>query len=352
MLQKKIHPIIFEDIDEITSYNLDWDKFKNKTILISGINGFLASYLAFTFLHLNEKYNTNCIVIGVARNRKKLESKFGDLLNRKDFKYIVADVCEKINIDQKIDFIIHAASQSSPKYYSIDPVGTLNANVLGTNNLLLLAKENNIDSFLYFSSGEVYGDVDDSMVPTKEDQYGYLNPLDYRSCYAESKRLAETMCISWLHQFNIPVKIVRPFHTYGPGIDLNDGRVYADFVSDILNNRDIILKSKGTKRRAFCYISDATKGFLSVLIKGINGKAYNVGNSNEEVSIFDLAQNLCTLFPEKKLKVVIAENLKNIDYIESPIKRNCPDTSSINNLGWFATTSINEGFKRTVKSFL
>ena len=119
-----------------------------------------------------------------------------------------------------------------------------------------------------------------------------------------------------------------------------------------MNNRNIILKSNGSKRRAFCYISDAVKGFLTVLIKGINSKAYNVGNSNGEVSIFDLAKNLCLIFPEKKLEVIVEGNPKDKNYIESPIKRNCPDTSAINALGWTATTGIKEGFKRTIKSFL
>ena len=352
MLTNQLHPVIREDIDDITSYNLDWNRFRNKNLLITGANGFLAAYIVYTFLNLNDKYNTNCKVIGVSRNREKAAARFGDLTGRKDFRIIYEDVCNPFTVNGKLDFIIHAASQASPKYYGIDPVGTLNANVFGTNNLLQLAKENEVESFLFFSSGEVYGQVDNSKVPTKEDQYGYLNPLDFRSCYAESKRLAETMCVSWHHQFGIPIKIVRPFHTYGPGLDLNDGRVYADFVSDVLNNRNIILKSDGTAQRAFCYLSDATKGFLTVLLKGENGKAYNIGNNNEEVSIFDLAKNLISLYPEKNLEVMREDRLKDLNYIESPIKRNSPDTSEANKLGWKATTGIREGFKRTINSFL
>ena len=151
-------------------------------------------------------------------------------------KFLVQDVCEKIIIDSKIDFIIHAASQASPKFYGKDPVGTINANVIGTINLLELAKRNKVEKFLYFSSSEVYGNLNEEDIPTKEDKFGSIDPCNVRSCYSEGKRAGETICISWKHQYSIPVVIVRPFHTYGPGMDLNDGRVYADFIKNIVYN--------------------------------------------------------------------------------------------------------------------
>jgi nucleoside-diphosphate-sugar epimerase len=164
--------------------------------------------------------------------------------------------------------------------------------------------------------------------------------------------MGENMCVSWWHQYGIPTKIVRPFHTYGPGLSLEDGRVYADFVADIVNNRDIIMKSDGSSRRAFCYLADAVQGFLTILLKGENGQAYNLGNPEGEISILDLAVKLVNLFPEKALKVVRKPVLDNQDYIPSQIPRNCPDISKLSRLGWQPTTSIEEGFKRTIRSFL
>jgi nucleoside-diphosphate-sugar epimerase len=352
MLKDHIHRIVFEDIDSITSAFKEKEKFRDKNILISGANGFLASYLVYFFLALNDRYNIRCKVVGVSRNAEKANSRFGELLKRSDFEMVIADVSKSFSLKHPIHFIIHAASQASPKYYSTDPVGTLNANVLGTNNLLEMAKANNVESFLFFSSGEVYGQVDHSKVPTKEDQYGYVDLLNVRSCYAESKRLAETMCVCWHHQYQIPAKIVRPFHTYGPGLDLKDGRVYADFVSDILNNKNIVLMSDGSAKRAFCYLADATLGFITVLIHGVNGKAYNIGNGKAEVSIFDLANKLCSIFPEKNLKVIRDEGKRDKNYLVSPIQRNSPDTRAANQLGWEASTGIEKGFERTIKSFL
>ncbi|MBV5329621.1 MAG: NAD-dependent epimerase/dehydratase family protein, partial [Chlorobium sp.] len=205
-------------------------------------------------------------------------------------------------------------------------------------------------SFMYFSSGEVYGET--QTIPTKESDYGYIDPTSVRSCYAESKRMGENMCVSWHAQYQIPTKIVRPFHTYGPGMRLDDGRVYADFVRDIIENKPIVVRSEGTASRAFCYLADATAGFFTVLLKGENGVPYNVGNSQAEISVMDLANLLVGLFPEKQLKVIKKHIQKTNEYLQSPISRNCPDISRINSLGWEPRTSLSNGFKRTIGSYL
>jgi len=344
-----VHEIIYNDLIQVIESNLDWDRFKNKTILITGANGFLPAYMVYGFLLLNDHKNLNIKVLGLVRNEEKARLKFGDLLQRPDFEFLVQDVKEPIITDQPIHFCIHAASQASPKYYKIDPVGTINANVLGTNNLLHLAKEKNMDSFLFVSSGEVYGQVEEENVPTKENQYGYTDILDVRSCYGEAKRLSETMCVAWFQQFGVQAKTIRPFHTYGPGLEMNDGRVYADFVSDIVHDRNIIMKSDGSARRAFCYIADATLGFFTVLLSGENGKAYNLGNSKAEYSILELAEVLCTLFPNKMLKVIRDETMPAGNYMKSPIARNCPDTTALEALGWKSWTTVEQGFYNTIQ---
>lgn len=343
--------IILEDLNKIVSADLPWEEFRNSTVLISGANGFLPAYMVETLLHLNTTRNLNIKVVGLVRNKEKALARFLHHKECEDLTFIVQDVCEPINYDDKLDYIIHAASQASPKFYGIDPVGTLNANTLGTHNLLKLAHRNKLKSFLYFSSSEVYGQVDNSQIPTKENQYGYLDPTNLRSCYAEGKRMGETMCVSWFSQYKIPIKIVRPFHTYGPGMALDDGRVYADFVADILQDNNIVMGSDGSAKRAFCYLADAVQGFFTVLMKGKNGEAYNVGNPECEASILELANYMVSLSLEKEL-VVIKQDVKNQGYIKSPVSRNCPDITKIKQLGWIPTTSIQIGFKRTLESFL
>jgi nucleoside-diphosphate-sugar epimerase len=345
--------IVKDDLKFIVNHPLDWNLLKNSTALISGANGFLPSYLVETLLFLNDSKNLNIKVIALVRNHEKAQARFSHHFKRSDLELLIHDVTLPLAISSsvKIDYIIHAASQASPLYYSVDPIGTQNANTYGTSNLLQIAKEKNVKSFLFFSSGEVYGVLQPHQVPTKENDYGYLDPLLLRSCYGESKRMGENICVCWHHQYKTPVKIVRPFHTFGPGMDLEDGRVFADFVADIVHNRDIVMKSAGTDVRAFCYLADATLGFLKVLLYGKDGEAYNVG-SDKETSIRELAEILVGLFPEKKLKLMINESQVSSNYVRSSIRRSCPDIAKMRALGWNPYYSVAEGFKRTIQSYL
>lgn len=344
------HAIVSDDVQTVIRKDLPWEKFRNKTILISGANGFLPAYMVYTLLGLNTEKQLNLRVIALVRNEERGKIRFQSFLKRPDFQLLVQDVTQPIDLPEDIHFIVHAASQASPKYYGVDPVGTLNANLTGTMNLLSLASRSRTERFLYFSSCEVYGAVEPGNIPTRETDYGYLDPTQVRSCYAESKRMGETICVSWMHQFQLPVVMVRPFHTYGPGMDLNDGRVYADFISDVLAGKDIVMKSDGSAERAFCYIMDATEAFFRVLLEGRPGQAYNVGNDQGESSIIHLAEKLVSLFPEKNLKIIrfVPENDR---YIPSPVSRMLPETSKIKQLGWMPETSIEQGFKRTIQSY-
>lgn len=345
--------IIQKDIEEIVNQISGLERFRGKTVLIAGANGMLPAYMVETLIYLNLlKINFNVKVIALVRNKLKTEKRFKHLLGDHNLLIIEQDVCIDLNLDEKIDFIIHAASQASPRFYGIDPVGTLSANILGTINLIKLAKKNNVESFLFFSSGEVYGQVEEKDIPISEDTFGYLNPAKVRSCYAESKRMGENICVSWFHQFGVKAKIVRPFHTYGPGMSLDDGRVFADFVSDIVRNKNIEIMSDGKAIRPYCYISDAVIAFFTILLKGEDGEAYNVGNPNGELSVIQLANLLLGIFPEKQLKVQFIEKEINKNYLQSPILRNCPDINKIAQLDWAPKILPEDGFKRTILSFI
>jgi UDP-glucuronate decarboxylase len=336
-------------ISIVNEYKVPWHQLKDKTVLISGASGFLAAYMVETMLYLNETLSLNITIVALVRNRENFNQRFINYLNRVDLKCLVHNVCFPLEINEKIDFIIHAASQASPKFYALDPVGTLSANTFGTAYLLELAKIHKVSGFLYFSSAEVYGEP--TKIPTTEKSYGYIDPLEVRSCYGESKRMGENMCVSWHHQYDIPTKIVRPFHTYGPGMKLDDGRVYADFVADVLAGRDIKLKSNGLNRRSFCYLSDATAGFWIVLLSGKNAQAYNIGNPAGEISIKDLAILLANLYPQKKISVSYEERKEPDVYLSSQISITCPDIGLAKKLGWLPKISIENGFRKTIESY-
>ncbi|MFZ2654178.1 MAG: NAD-dependent epimerase/dehydratase family protein, partial [Victivallales bacterium] len=231
-----------------------------------------------------------------------------------------------------------------------DPAGTIRSNVIGTANLLKLAVEKKTKCFLFFSTSGVYGFVDSERYPLKEDCFGFLNPTDLASCYLESKRMGENMCVAWMHQYGVPVKIVRPSITYGPGFKLDDGRSFADFISNIINKQDIVLYSDGKALRNYCYLADATLGFFIVMLKGKNGEAYNIG-SDKEISIVDLATLLTEkVFPELKLKVLFKKD-EGMNYLRMNFARTVVDISKARGLGWQINYSIEDGFKRTVESF-
>lgn len=346
-----MNKIVREDIETIIASNcVDWKIFRDKTVLITGANGMLPSYMTLAFLMLNEIQNLNIKVIALVRNKQKAERVFKDFLSDDNLNILVHDVSLPYDYPNGIDYIIHAASQASPKYYGTDPVGTLNANILGTHFLLEYAKTHPLKGFLFFSTGGVYGNFPTDDVIIHEDMYGIIDPTHVRSCYFESKRMAENMCVCYAYQYKVPVKIIRIFHTLGPYMDINDGRAFSDLCKAVVNGTDIILKSDGSAKRTFCYVTDAIQGYFKVLIEGKNGEAYNVGSSKQEVSVIDLANELCSIREDKKVKVIFDIDKNSITYskMKNPVDRVLPSTDKIESLGWKESTPYITSFKRTI----
>lgn len=344
------NPVVAQDVALILNQPLPWQLLNGATVVVTGAGGFLPAYMVETLAALNSQ-GANVRIVGLVRSLEKACSRLGHLFPM-GVELMQQDIAEPLRADvPKADFIVHAASHASPRFYGADPVGTLEANTTGTRQMLSHAKYSDCRSFLFFSSGEVYGVPRDDSKRLDETDFGYMDPATVRACYAESKRLGETLCVSWHHQYGVPARIVRPFHTYGPGMDLNDGRVFADFVADILIGRNITLKSDGLAVRPFCYLADATVGFFTALLKGEAGKAYNVGNPNAEISIKDLAHLLVGLFPEMKLKVDHQPPTTPVSgYLQSKVTRSTPAIDRMAALGWQPAIGLADGFIRTVSA--
>jgi UDP-glucuronate decarboxylase len=348
MPEPRLHPIVAEDLAVIAAEPLPWDRLAGKSVLVTGAAGFLPAYMVETLLHLNRSKRLGCKVVGLVRNMEKARRRFAPYLSQSDLELTEGDVATDRKWPARFDVVVHAASQASPKFYGSDPVGTMSANLLGTHHLLRHAADWKSQAFLFFSSGEVYGRTE--KVPTSEADYGFIEITDPRSCYAEGKRAAETLGVSFARQFNVPFCSVRPFHTYGPGMSLDDGRIYADLVRDVLAGRDLVLHSDGQAVRAFCYLSDAARGFFTVLLKGVSGTAYNVGNPDGTMSIRNLAKLLADMGSAAPLRVSFAGKPPQ-GYLPSPIAVNVPDISRMRALGWSPTLLPADGFARTLRFF-
>lgn len=243
-------------------------------------------------------------------------------------------------------YIIHAAGNAHPAAFNGDPVGTIVGNVNGTYVLLEYARKYGIKRFCYISSGEVYGQGDLTLDSFSEDYNGYLDSMSPRSCYPMSKRAAETLCISYTKQYGLETVIVRPCHTYGPGMTESDNRANVQFIRNVLNGEDIILKSAGTQMRSYCYIADCASAIISCLVKGETAQAYNSANVNARITIAGLAEVVAECAGRK----VVFMNPDSIEAAnQSPIAKQVLNTEKIEGLGWKGRYSVRKGIMHTLE---
>lgn len=340
--------IVKEDIEDIINFcqpEILIEKFKNKSVLITGASGMIGSYWCYTILELNEKYNTNTKLYAVVRNEAKLDDY---IKKNKNVKIIIHDIINPLNIEEHIDYIIHAASPASPKIMSEHPVETNFANTLGTANTLNLANAKKAQGYLFISSREIYGEpLPNQELFTEDGPLGQVNPLIPRNGYAEGKKAAENMCSGFKEEYGLNTKIVRLAHTYGPGMSINDGRVQADFLNNVIHNEDIVLKSDGSSIRTYTYIADAIKAMILVLLNS-ESLVYNIADEDSKTSIKELAETLISIKPEKKLKLVF-DIPKGGTKGTAAFKSGILSTDKIRNeLGWKPKYNIKNGFERTI----
>lgn len=335
--------ILREDAEIILKNNLNWEALKGTKILITGASGMIGSYFARTLVALKETRNWEMKIFALVRNPSKLPN---DLVDKVEI--IQQSVTEPIETKEKFDYIIHAASPASPLIMREDPVGTIAANTLGTFYTLDLARKSNSKGYLYISSREIYGQPYDGQEEFTENVYGFVDPLSPRSSYPEGKKAAETMCVSFAQQYGLDVKIARLAHTYGPGMSIDDGRVQADFVRDVVNNRDIVLKSEGKPIRTYTYISDAVAAMLYIMLES-KDVVYNISSPESTVSIKELAQTLVDIYPERNLHLVFDIPKAEGNTGTAPFTLGILNSDKLQAIGWKPIYSIADGFKRTVE---
>lgn len=337
------------DIDIIMNNPIDWEYFRNKTVLITAATGRLGMYIAESLIKADIDYNLSLNVIIHGRNRDKLQDIYRDSLNLPNVHPLIQDITEPFTIDGKLDCIFHTAGAASPMDFTNTPVDTLWGHVQGTRNVLELASVKKCSKVFYVSTVEIYGEWKQD-AGIKETDMGPIKCDEARACYPEAKRLCETMLASYEKQYGIPYVLVRLCHTFGPGIALDDGRAFAEFIKDVVDGKDIILHTDGSAERTYTYVSDAVGAMLLAVTKG-KEHAYNVANIDNLISIRDLANLIANLDPSKKVKVCYAEGVEQkLQYL--PFKLGIMDVDRIMSLGWNPQVGVEDAFRYTLESFL
>jgi dTDP-glucose 4,6-dehydratase len=300
-------------------------------ILITGGAGFVCSHLADTLFEKNH----NLILLDnlLTGNKNNIEH----LLDHKNVNFIQHDVQDHIDISEEIDFIFHFASAASPIAYQENPVNTLKAGSIGTINTLGLAKVKNA-AYLLASTSEIYGDPEVS--PQSEEYWGNVNPNGERSMYDEAKRFAEAATATYSRTYNLQTKVVRIFNTYGPRMQLNDGRVVTNFIVQALKGEDITVYGDGSQTRSFSYVQDTVNGIVS-LMESEHNDVFNIGNPTE-ITINELASKIIEITNSNS-------KLINKDLPQDDPKQRKPDiTKAKTLLNWEPKVNLEDGLTKTI----
>ena len=329
-----------EDILRTFEQDLPWEILSGANLLVTGATGLIGGCLVETLM-MNPRRDYQVYASG--RNEDRARTRFRDFAEEPAFHFVKYDVMQPLDSDARFDFIIHAASNASPNFFSQKPVEVIKSNIDGVANLMEYGLDHGMKRFLYVSSGEVYGEGDGRVFT--EDYSGYVDCAKPRSCYPSSKRAAETLCVSYAAEYGADVVIARPCHTYGPHFTEQDNRVYAQFIRNVLRGEDIVMKSTGEQFRSWCYVVDCVSALLHILLKGESGEAYNIADADSNISIRELAETIAAIGGRK---VVI--DLPDTDEKRgfNPVTKSVFSTEKLEILGWQPKNHISEGIEKTI----
>ncbi len=322
---------------------IDWNALEGSTVFVTGATGLVGSMMVKALLHYGKAK-----VIALVRNLEKAESVFAQDLESPNLLFHKGDVMDPLCVDSPIDFIIHGASVTASKTMVTHPVQTLMTAITGTQNILELAKTHNVKSMVYISSMEMYGRTDLSKESISEDDLGYVDVLNPRSSYPEGKRVCECLCAAYQSEFGVPVKVARLAQTFGAGVGLREGRVFAQFAKSGLKGENIVLHTEGKSVGNYCYTADVIRGLLCILTKGANKEAYTVVNEETAMPIRDMARLVAEELFGGSVKVVfdIPENLASMGYAAYSTMR--LSAQKLRTLGWKPQYNLKEMYERMI----
>lgn len=332
----------FHDIENVAHLPLPWEKLSGCNILITGATGLIGTCLTQVLMARSGK---DYHVYATGRDEARAKERFAQFLSDPSFHFIPYDVTMPLEASGvPFHYIIHAASNASPNFFANHPVEVIKSNILGVSHLMEYGISHQMRRLLYVSTGEVYGEGDGHEF--KENFSGYVDCTSSRSCYPSSKRAAETLCVSYAAEYGADVVIARPCHTYGPHFTEKDNRVYAQFIRNVLQGQDIIMKSTGEQFRSWCYVVDCVSALLYILLRGINGQAYNIADNSSNISIRNLAEMIAGIGGKEVVMQLPSDDEKKGYNV---VTRSVFSTQKLESLGWSVHGSMIEKMERTVE---
>lgn len=346
-----MNSVLVEDFTEIhKQFKYIFEKLSKKSVLVTGCTGMITSYLCKLLLFFAEEYDIEVFL--QCRNEEKANALFSDFGNNIRKHVLTFNVCETIPEEYMFDYIIHAASLASTFHFMNTPVEVMEPNVLGTWNLLEYSKKHN-SRFIFFSSNSIYGEGGINKTLLGESDFGIVDPLASRSCYIESKRCAEQMCIAFCKEYSVKTSIVRICHTYGPTFDIKkDSRIIPRMINRIINGEDIELVSDPFSLIQYTYVADIVTAVLFVMLYGENGQAYNACG-DESILVTDAIRIMIEAVGKSSIRLI--EKPMGDDYAfrkGNGVNTIMLDNSRLKGLGWKRIWKNEEGFKRTVIKYI
>lgn len=325
---------------------IDWELFRGKNIMITGASGMIGTYMIDLLMYRNSVYHDKISIYAISRNKDDAQKRFALYWNEPLFNYICYDVNDKLALEEKMDYVIHAASNTHPKQYSSDPVNTILTNVLGTKNILDYAYRCRADKVIFLSSVEIYGENKGDVDLFDESYSGYIDCNTLRAGYPEGKRTGEALCQAYRSMYNMNIIIPRVSRVYGPTMKAEDSKAIAQFIKNAVYNQNIVLKSEGNQLYSYIYVGDAVMAILYCILYGEDGQAYNVSGDGSDISLKSLAEYLADM-SHTQVVYELPEESERRGY--SKAAKALLDNSKIKNLGWNSLYDIKTGLYDTIQ---
>lgn len=342
-----VSAVVQEDMNiALSDRSIPWEKLQGKAVMISGATGLIGRTLVNLLLAYGKTVSNPPKVLALVRSLEKARGIWGD---EPCIEPVLWSAEEPLRYAGKVDYIIHGASQTSSRGFVEQPVETIRTALSGTESLLIAAREKQVEGFVYLSSMEVYGTPQTDEIIT-ESYVGIIDPLKVRNCYPEAKRMCESLCVSYCSEYGVPAAIARLTQTFGPGVQADDNRVFAEFARCAINKQDIVLHTKGETKRSYVYTADAARAILSILLSGTPAQAYNVANRDTYCTIYEMAQMVAAELTGGEISVCCElTDAEKLGY--APVLHMNLDTTRLCQLGWKPVYSLSDMFRRMIADF-